>query len=837
MKKTPWPYPQISNFNFQILPHLLIWAVIAFSSGIASSEKISPSLNPLLPFFFFLTFLTIYFWQKNNSICLIFLFLFLFLTGLVHGSAHINPPSQANSLYQLFPEKQETTLVGTLLKSPATGPKKTKLLLDVSGYISTSSPHSFQLAQGKIQISINGHLDDAILPGDTLLVRTVVSQPHRYGTPGSFDYQKFLARKSIWTTGWVRSTAHIKKIEENDRISTWKSIRFFPENIRHRVNVFLENNLPMPHSALYKAILTGERQALPPYIIENFKTSGSFHLLAISGLHMGLIAVVIGTIIRQLISCSTRLLLHTPAWKIAALLIIPILCFYALIAGFQTPVVRSLIMTCVFLTALLFDRQHHIPTNIAIAVFIILLVQPAALFTVSFQLSFAAVISMTAIMPHLLHKKEQADKNKPKQSVMLTAIQYLKGAFFLSMAAQIGTFPLLLFYFNRVTPFSSLATLVIEPFLCLWALTIGLFAAPLIFIFPPLALGLFKIGTLGLTAANFFSSWFASLPYSSIWLSTPSVMEIIIYYILLFSLLRFKKSSVARLLAISSCALLMLIPITATFITKQQNHDRISFLDVGQGNATVLELAGGYTALIDGGGAFSDRFNVGEMLIAPFLWGKKITHLDVVIISHPDADHFNGLPFIVKHFKPKKIWINGDLQSENSYESLLDIARAKSATVHTPQTGEMLFANSTSTIFNVADLHIDPITLSDNDKSLVIALETRSKKILFTGDISKKAESLLVKDNISLQADILQLPHHGSATSSSKEFLDTVSPDYAIISAGKHKTGTFPATDVVSRCQEAGIRIYNTATDGTITVTVTNDGMQIETWKNEDKSY
>ena len=288
-------------------------------------------------------------------------------------------------------------------------------------------------------------------------------------------------------------------------------------------------------------------------------------------------------------------------------------------------------------------------------------------------------------------------------------------------------------------------------------------------------------------------------------------------------------------MALSCSSLLILLASTAPFFKKQHIGDRISFLDVGQGTATVIELEGGYTALIDGGGYYSDRFNVGEMLIAPFLWDKRISHLDAVIISHPDADHFNGLPFIIKHFAPEKIWINGDAQSENSYQSLLAIAGSKSGTIHTPVAGEVLFSNNTSTISNVTHLHKSATNLPDNDRSLVICLATRGKKILFTGDISKNAEKILIEKNSPLQANILQLPHHGSTTSSSQAFLQTVSPDFAICSAGKHKPKIFPATDVVARCQKAGIPLYNTATDGTITVTINDEALSIDTWKTGEK--
>ena len=291
--------------------------------------------------------------------------LFLVVCGLYHGTSHLHPPTDPNSLYQLFKTPQEATLSGTLLKAPKLSTEKSKLLIEADAFYTVDasvagnhavlpSPRSFMPAQGKIELSLRGLPPNDLSAGDKLLVRAFVSHPKGFNTPGTFNYQKFLSHKSIWATGWVRSPTHILAVPVAEK-SFFQKARFLPEQLRQRINHFLTSHLAPQHSSLYKALLTGDRSTLSPETLENFKGSGTFHLLAISGLHMGLIAFVVGASINWLLKRSPWILLHTPSWKIAALLTLPLLLAYSLLAGFQTPVARSLIMTAVFLFAVLFD--------------------------------------------------------------------------------------------------------------------------------------------------------------------------------------------------------------------------------------------------------------------------------------------------------------------------------------------------------------------------------------------------------------------------------------------------------------------------------------------------
>lgn len=822
-------------------PHMLILAVIAFTGGIACAAYIAQ--NPIFLFsaFFLLALAVFLCWRSKSALQLPLLILFWFVCGLLHG-ASLQPPSETGSLYQLFATSQEVTLAGTLLQAPAVSADKTRLLMQAAAYLAPQNGAlsfkqqsgnsqelplpSFMPAQGKIELTLRGPPPEKIRPGQKLLVRAFVSRPKALSNPGGFDYRKYLAGKSIWVTGWISSPAHISTFPADDEKSLRHRLRFLPEQLRQHINQFLTIHLSPGQSSLYKAILTGDRSALSPQTLENFKSTGAMHLLAISGLHMGLIALGLGAVINWLIKRSTWLLIHTSAWKTAVYLIMPILCGYALIAGLQTPVVRSLIMTSVFLLAVLFDRQWHIPTNIAIAALIILLFNPVSLITVSFQLSFAAVIAMTAIMPAFTPLAQQTDTTEQEHSHLVFARigMAIKMGFFLSLAALAGTLPLLLYYFNRFSPLSTISTLLLEPLLCFWALPLGLISTPFIFFAPDIAHFLLNIGAMGLTMADSLCAWLAALPLSSIWMPTPFPLEIVCYYLLLFSILFLKKIKTARLTAILAIVTLLITTGYTCYRQHSARTDTIAVLDVGQGNAVVIELAGGFTAVVDGGGSYSPQYNAGERVIAPFLWSRRISHLDAVIITHPDADHFNGLDFIIKRFRPETIWINGGNAANNSYTTLLDMAVDQGATIHVPHSDETLFGNSQSRFYNVADIHLDGKNGSENDRSLAMRLASQGKNFLFTGDIVEYAEQKIVEGQKEIHADVLLLPHHGSNSSTSPLFLSAVAPEFAVISAGRNKSPLFPAPEVIRRCRSAGCTVYNTAQDGAVIFTVANGG-------------
>ncbi len=815
-----------------------------------------------------LLYCLILFTYKYKPKCNCFIFCFLLgllflLLGLQHAKTTLNPPTDPTHIYNLIDRQKSVSLDGILLKYPSvtnasTGPETRLLMRAISIYLpSSQNPESQKRirASGQALLTLKGLLPEDLKPGNRFLVRAKVSRVSTYSTPGSFNYKNYLASQSILITGWIQSPRNIMKlhtVESSPLASSIIALKYLPEHIRYTIASFLDKTLSLPARGLYKAILIGDRNDVPPSVIENFTGAGCIHILAISGMHMGLLAFVIIAVLTWLLKRSTWLLLHAPILKIAVSIALLPLLIYALIAGFNIPVLRALLMTVVFILAILFDRPGNLINHILLAALLIMVWKPGALFTASFQLSFSAVIAIALIYPLLYRFLFQKDhkfsalsttsglpaKSSPASithTVSATFLKWLLAGIALTTAAMLGTYPLLLFHFNRISLVAPFTNLIVEPLICLWSLIIGLVASLCIPLFPALAKVLFITGSFGLIIAERTCAFVASLPYASLWLPTPSPVEIMLTYLLLISSVAAlhlvdKKRLCFFLVALIFLCFLVAAPTVNTMAKQLSGSASVSFLDVGQGSSILLQLPGNKNILIDGGGAESDRFNIGERVIGPFLWNKKISRLDAVVVTHPHADHYNGLPFILTRFRPKELWINGIPGHEKDYSDLLDLAGKLGIETRIAKAGDTLFqADSTRLVCiysgqnsaSPADNFKQDRSINPNDLSIVLRLETNNKSFLFPADISARLAEILVREGKKLTADVLMAPHHGSPSSMSQDFIRTVDPEYIAISAGRNNRFNFPDKSFFD-LQKKGIEVLSTGRDGTITFKLGN---------------
>src|SRR4030042_6311179 len=263
-------------------------------------------------------------------------------------------------------------------------------------------------------------------------------------------------------------------------------------------------------------------------------------------------------------------------------------------------------------------------------------------------------------------------------------------------------------------------------------------------------------------------------------------------------------------------------------------------MDVGHGDAILIEFPKGNKMLVDGGGLHGDRFDIGKNVIAPFLWKKKIRRIDILVLSHPDPDHFKGLQFISSQFSIGQFWDNGLRGDSDSYRHLEEILLRKKV--------ERLSLNENSPSRRINGVEIsflNPPCLNEahrrgwppldrNKSSLVIKLQFRNISVLLPGDIEKETEERLLRMNFPLMANILKVPHHGSSSSSSSLFLQRVKPDYGILSVGERNTGKLPHPEVLKRYQQLGTKIFRTDHQGAITVTTDGEKIKLETFLKDE---
>lgn len=746
--------------------------------------------------------------------------LFFFGIGSIHATIDSRTPTDPLDIANLANERREVSLLGTMVRCPEINTEQTTILMASNRLIDQEGSTQ---THGLVLLTTPS-LPDNLAPGDLFVARATIGPVSSYGTPGVFNYHQYLADQGVRVKGWVKSPSLIMKVNRQSPPVLTERIRYLPEQLRFKISQFLTSSLPLQTASVYKAILLGDSSSITPQIEEAFKASGSIHLLSISGLHMALVALLSTGVLSWLFKRSEWALLHLPATKIAALLSLIPLTGYAMIAGANPPVVRSLLMISVFIAAMLLDRQWSIPTNIAIAALIILAVNPSQIFTASFQLSFSAISAIALFAPQVAYiaapKVTKKDSLSAQQRILSTIKQWTIASFLISIAASLGTAPVLAFHFHRISLASPISTLLIEPILCLWSLIIGLIACLFIGI-PPIAHALLSLGSPGITTSISIADLFTHFSWLYLWVAPPSIPSIIGWYAILIVIGSWRSLSRRALsLSVLACIVFWLVTALAKNNATTTNTT-LSVLDVGQGSAMIIEVPGSDPILIDGGRKQSrpgKGFDTGENLIAPYLWHRGIKRLAMIVCSHPDADHYNGIPFILEQFKPKTLWINGYESTEVSYKQMLATATRLNIKILIPAPGMELYRAadiSLTAITGGLSPSTPPNIASDNNRSLVLRLSHGDVSLLLPSDIEKEAEQSLLH-HPGIKADVLIAPHHGSATSSSVDFLAAVAPRYIAISAGQNQHEYFPAPSVIDRYQKQNSIILNTATQGTL---------------------
>lgn len=654
--------------------------------------------------------------------------------------------------------------------------------------------------------------------GDIVRADVTLRRPRNFGNPGEFDYTGYLARRGLYVTAFAADDSEVIRVgRAAEGAGTWLA------RWRHGVGTLITRTLPSPDAAVLSALVIGTT-ALPDEVRTAFNRAGVSHVLSISGLHVGLVAAASYAFFRWLLARSRWLLLNTTVPKLAvALSTVPVLC-YAGIAGGSVATLRALVMLLVFVAAVVVDRQRHLLVSLAAAAIIVIAISPGASLDISFQLSFVAVLGLVLglerFWPWWRRWEEQrlvrlrGWRGRIWRPIALYAV--------VTCSALAATTPLTAAHFNQVSAAALVANAIVVPLLGSVAVTLGLLAALLFLISETLAHGCVAIAGpvvhLGVAVVRIV----AALPYAAVRVVTPTPLELALAYAALGAAIRLVGR--ARTVALAVVTLALLVDGAWWYVDRYHRSDlRITFLSVGQGDAAVVEFPGSAVMVIDGGGLGGSTFDVGERIIAPFLWSRKIARIDYVVLSHPQWDHYAGLPFLATRFSPHEFWSNG---SEARSARFTELRRALDAY----GVRRVRMRRGARRRIGVVDVAAhapppQPGALSVNDRSLVLGLEFGRTRVLFTGDIETAAEAQLVAAaDGNLASTILKVPHHGSHTSSSAAFVQAVAPRLAVISAGRDNRFGFPHPDVLERYATRATTVARTDRDGAVRVRVEATG-------------
>lgn len=782
---------------------------ILAASGLATALCLAAALALLL--------------RKKALFALTLLGLASLFCGVFHAALALQRPSSAEHIYQRISASKEMVIIGDLCSS--SGAADFSSLLVQSRFLSDKG--RLIPVRGRVLLRLKGRLLKEYLPGERLAIRCRLKRPQSYLTPGVFDYARHLALKDIWVTGFISSELLIKKVLHKP--SLLQRLARSPAQWRARAALFIEEN-GKSQQGMLKALLLGDRSAVRAEDLEAFANSGVLHILAISGLHLTVVGAGLYLLLYAALSRISYLLLFYSVKKIALFLsLIPLLA-YTLLAGGNTPVTRAFTMVCIGFLALSADRKYSAPAIISTTLLILLLIKPLQLFTASFQLSFVAVSGILIIFPRLeailLGARKDQNKESMPSALWKKGLAWLAAALLISFTATLVTAPIAMLYFNRIAPVGILANIVIEPLLCLWSLPTGLFALILCFFSPDLARPFLAASEAGICLSLQLVEHFAAIPYGFFRPADPRPWQIISYFALLFYAASLRDKEPKKTLVFWSCILpLLSLILLPSFANAPVTRAGVAILDVGQGAATLLETSGGQRILVDCGATTMSKRSIGERVIAPYLWSRGITRLDAIVISHPDADHYNGLSFILKNFSPISLWLRAMESPSTSYAEKIARAKELGVEIRTGQTGQSL-DSSLKIIHNFKAEGEQPAGSGREmaNRGLVLQFCCGGFCLLLPGDIDARAERFLIKQGASLKSEILVAAHHGSKTSNSGPFLQAVRPLLIVASAGKSKKGLFPHPDLVERASKMGLGMISTASHGTISLTTDQAG-------------
>lgn len=639
----------------------------------------------------------------------------------------------------------------------------------------------------KILINIKMAQDiPSIKYGDSLYIEGEFKQPEEARNYKGYNYKQYLKTKKIIGTVELEKVKILKSSNGS-----------FIHNIQKYIRDTINGTLTDEEGNLLLAILLGDKDKLSEDIQESFKTSNLSHMLAVSGAHVSYIILGLTYVLQNSIIGKKN-------GKIVC--IIFLLAFMA-ITNFTPSVTRACIMAILTLFSSIIYRKSDVYTNISVAALITLIFNPYSLLDLGFQLSYGGTIGIIIFIKRIQEKKSNSK-----------VINYIKQMALVSIYANIIIIPIMVYHFNTVSFTFIISNIMASPILGIIVITGFLFIITSITVKPLTSLIAIFIKPI-LSILIKISQICSKLPFSNILVVTPYMFNVISYYAIILYCIKSKKNNKCKIII---CLLIVLILINFIIYIFPQKL-RIFFIDVGQGDSTLIITPDKKTVLIDGGG--SDSFDVGEKVLLPYLLDRRILKVDYVLISHFDTDHCGGILTIMEKVKVKNIIISEQAEHSENYERFKKLMIHKKIRLIEVKKGDKIKIGRYSEfkiLFPTSRL------LSENplnNNSIVAQFNYNNFKMLFTGDIEKLAEQQILKaEKAEIRADILKVAHHGSKTSSIPEFIKAVKPKIALIGVGKNNTFGHPNQQTIKNLENIKCRIYRTDLQGEIIIKIDQKG-------------
>lgn len=613
--------------------------------------------------------------------------------------------------------------------------------------------------------------DNGLARGDQIEFRGILNKPNENTNPGLFNYKKYLMTKNIRNVVRIDEFS-IRSLEREPTIGYQ-----LQESFWKRTERVLGENLSTENRGIMLSILTGDKDSLEAEEYNLYRDLGIAHILAISGLHMGILS---GFIMLALSRAGVKR-------HISILVTLSFAWLYGYLIGFTESAVRA----CIMITILMGSKVIHRPCDrintLAASYFISILINPFWIFSVGFQLSYGATASLFLLLPWIM---ERLYPYRGRLSQTAGAV----------LAVNIGIVPLQSLYFNQIPLMALISNIILVPMA-----TVNLVGGFLMLLMPPLGLIVDKL----LTVQGFLAKSLYSIPLLPVSVASPGIHQIIIYITLLAVVLKWKDIVYVDLgIRKTLVVFLLFMGIINPILENRDTRSEIHFIDVGQGDSALL-LAGRYSFLIDTGGSLFGDYDPGREITLPYLQKIGIRKLDGIIISHFHEDHYKGIFPVLEKIRVDGLYVNGPIQDLN----LLEAVSRHNIPVYLMTEGSVLDLSSGGIIRCIWPR--EESHSNENNNSLVLLYENQGSRVLFTGDIELEAEKALVAQD-KVDIDILKVAHHGSRTSTTVDFLDWSTPQIGVISAGRNNFYSHPHKETLENLHRAGIEIYRTDQSGLI---------------------
>lgn len=658
----------------------------------------------------------------------------------------------------------------------------------------------------KVLLSWYGESSELKL-GEEWQLRVRLKQPRGFSNPGGFDYERWLFEHGIRATGYVRTKGNNMRLAHTQLSDP---VFYFRNKLNTKLQKLASNN-----RSIIKALALGEKGELSDSRWQTLTSTGTNHLLAISGLHVGIVAGFMYLLALWLWKRSETLCLRIPAQRIAALAGMFASFMYAMLAGFSIPTQRAMIMTGSIFIAIFLLKSIRPWNTLSLALLCVLIWDPFSVLSPGFWLSFAAVALIFITLTRSQTKKPTNDsalqKSSPNVAQDLTKSllhglseglrKGLNRSLYLGrlqLVLALGLLPLTLVFFQQASIVSPIANLFAVPWVSCVVVPLVLLGSCLSLLSEALATWALQLASDSIDLLFIFLNYLHELPYARwqhaipAWSTWPAICGVL--------LILLPKGMPGKIIG-----LILLSPLLfANSDSLSQDELHISILDVGQGLAIVLQTKE-HVLLYDAGPKYSQSFNAGESVIYPFLLKRSIDVVDTLVISHTDKDHAGGVDGVLKNIPVKGLLSSAPEAFVHDYSS-------QCADGMTWQWNEVefKFLHPNTQLDNLA-------TLSTNNSSCVLLIRHPAGSFLITGDIEAPIERKLVEKYPNLiDTDVLIVPHHGSNSSSTKVFIQATSPKYAVIASGYRNPYGFPKKKVTARYHKFGSQLLNTASQGMI---------------------